>query len=209
MPNVSLADLPPAMSEAVESIRAAIARDAAGISIVGPPGIGATMLARRTPLLMPELEPATHGYLTAIYHVAGIVRFAEEYQAGVPFRAPHPTVSTGALGVRQGRVGEAQLASFGVLFLDELPEFTFPAIASLGCRLREMGRRAPFLVTSSSPCPCGYRGSTGKHRRQCLCADNAIERYLERRWRYLDALGIDDDIVIPGIALADFREVRG
>jgi magnesium chelatase family protein len=156
--------------------------------LIGPPGGGKTMLARRLPGILPPLTPDESIEVTTIHSVAGRLPPGSGLIAHPPFRAPHHTISTaGLLGGGRGPMpGEATLAHRGVLFLDELPEFRRDAleglrqpveegeitIARAGGAVRLPTRFA--LVAAMNPCPCGYHGDA---RRNCRCGPPALERY--------------------------------
>jgi magnesium chelatase family protein len=157
----------------------------------GPPGAGKTMLARRLPALLPNLEREEAIEVTRIHGAAGRLPAGEAMLRTRPFRAPHHTASVAGLlgGGSPPRPGEVSLAHRGVLFLDELPEFERRALEGLRQVLEE-GRvvvararisccfPADFqLVAAANPCPCGYRLS---RERECRCDDGAVARYTSR-----------------------------
>ncbi len=156
--------------------------------LIGPPGAGKTMLARRLPYLLPPLSLDDAVEVTTIHSVAGRIAPGGPLLTQPPFRAPHHTVSTaGLLGGGRGPMpGEASLAHRGVLFLDELPEFRRDALEALRQPLEEgsivIARaggsvRLPArfaLIAAMNPCPCGHRGD---ERRGCRCPPDALARY--------------------------------
>lgn len=157
----------------------------------GPPGAGKTMLARRLAGILPPLSPDEALTVTTIHSVAGTLPAGGGLVRHRPFRAPHHTCSEIALvgGGSQPRPGELSLAHHGVLFLDELPEFTRRVLETLRQPL-ELGtitiaraaRTVTFparvtLVGAMNPCPCGYEGDS---RKQCRCTPLAVERYKSR-----------------------------
>lgn len=157
----------------------------------GPPGAGKTMLARRLATVLPPLTPDEALAVTTIHSVAGTLPAGAGLLTTRPFRAPHHTCSEIALvgGGTNPRPGELSLAHHGVLFLDEMPEFSRRALETLRQPL-ELGtitiaraaRTVTFparvtLVGAMNPCPCGYAGDP---RRQCKCTPPAVERYQSR-----------------------------
>ncbi len=163
------------------------------ILFIGPPGTGKTMLCRRLPGLLPRLGDEEALSVTKIFSVCGKLGDA---RAGLirrrPFRSPHHTISTAGLigGGSVPRPGEVTLAHHGVLFLDEMPEFSRLCLESLRQPLEDrevtIGRargvcRFPaniMLAASMNPCPCGYYGSDGD--RPCTCSEGNVARYRSR-----------------------------
>ncbi|HEV8059115.1 MAG TPA: YifB family Mg chelatase-like AAA ATPase [Gemmataceae bacterium] len=161
------------------------------VLMLGSPGTGKTMLARRLPTILPPLSAGESLETTRIYSALGRLRAGESLMATRPFRSPHHTISDAGMvgGGNPPSPGEISLAHHGVLFLDELPEFQRRTLEGLRQPLEE-GRvtisralnsstfPANFiLVASMNPCPCGFLGDS-KH--VCKCAPPQIERYLGR-----------------------------
>ena len=160
------------------------------ILMIGSPGSGKTMLARRLPTILPPLQLEEALETTKIHSVAGLQRF-EGLMSSRPFRAPHHTASPVSLigGGQTPRPGEVSLAHNGVLFLDELPEFGRSVLEVLRQPLEDreiVVSRARYnvtypanftLVAAMNPCPCGYYNHPTK---ECTCSPGAVHRYMGR-----------------------------
>ena len=167
------------------------AAGAHNLLLVGPPGAGKTMMARRVPGILPPLSFDEALDATAVHSVAGLLPPGGGLLTHRPFRAPHHTISNVALigGGAQPRPGEVSLAHHGVLFLDEMLEFSRHVLEVLRQPLEEgrvavarAARTSVFparfmLVGAMNPCPCGFAGDPS---RECRCTPQQLARYRDR-----------------------------
>jgi len=186
------------------------------VLLVGPPGSGKTMLAKRVPGLLPPLTFQEAMETTRIHSVSGLLPKGVGLMCERPFRAPHHSVSdAGLIGGGSGtpRPGEVSLAHNGILFLDELPEFPRDVLEQLRQPLEEgsvtiarsqMTLTFPancMLISSMNPCPCGFFGDP---TRDCRCTGGIIQRYLSKiSGPLLDR--IDLHIEVPAVPFQELR----
>ena len=205
-----------------EQVKRAFEVSASGghnLILVGPPGSGKTMIAKRLPSILPPMSMEEALETTKIHSIAGQLPKGIPLVTMRPFRSPHHTISDAALvggGMGVVKAGEISLAHHGVLFLDELPEFARNVLEvlrqpledrSISISRTKMSVEYPanfMLICSMNPCPCGHFGNP---HQQCTCSTQQIQRYMGRiSGPLLDRIDIHVDV--PAVRYRDLSDAR-
>ncbi len=189
------------------------------VLLIGPPGSGKSMLAKRIPSILPDMTFEERIEASKIHSIAGLLPKGQSLITERPFRNPHHTVSSVGLsgGGTIPKPGEVSLAHNGVLFLDELPEFSRTALEVLRQPMEDSKVTVSrvhstvsypcsvMLIAAMNPCPCGYFGHP---RKKCTCSENAIHKYLGRvSGPLLDR--IDIHVEVPAVEYEELSSYSG
>lgn len=200
-PEPDFSDLPIAFADVATKAVAAVLK-AGRVALVGPPGTGKTIVARRLVGALPPLTAIEAAEMHGVYRAFGMPGTPTLRR---PFRAPHHTISSVALSSNRG--GELELARHGMIFFDDLVEFPVASIEGVRYRLPEMMEGQPLVAASITLCPCGWRGQRvlDGRARECTCEQRAIDRWTSRVEKHLAALGISERLEVGLMSMGDMR----